>query len=481
QYFNTMSANMEQVQKDVNEEIKARVDEINALAEEIATLNKQINVIEIDKRAVANELRDQRTVLVDRLSQIVDLEFIELPVHDTNNPDRETGAHRVIINIAGGQKLVDTNEFNTLACVARTEEEKVNQSDADGLYDVYWVANNRTGALGDEFHLYSPVVGGALWGLVQMRDGNNEENFRGTVTQVDQVNKQVTIEVTEEYLLDMNKCKLSDTGGKIKLGNEIYYYTDWTFDSTTNEYIFTIDESANGETLRQGLRNKDAAIGASVDYQGLVYYQSQMNEWVRIFSEKFNQILKEGFNDYGTAGEILLTGNKETDDSQYLFREGLGQLDAQGNAITTVSRDSDTYYRLTAKNFDVLQAIVNDPDLLATKIDPAAGTDEYKNVEKLKDMMYDKTVVSFRGASTSEFLTCILSDIALNSNSANTFADNFANIGKSIDNQRMSVSSVDQDEETVSLIKFQNAYNLASRMIQCMTEVYDRLILETGV
>ncbi|MBQ3105848.1 MAG: flagellar hook-associated protein FlgK, partial [Lachnospiraceae bacterium] len=139
QYFNTMSANMEQVQKDVNEEIKARVDEINALAEEIATLNKQINVIEIDKRAMANELRDQRTVLVDRLSQIVDLEFIELPVHDTNNPDRETGAHRVIINIAGGQKLVDTNEFNTLACVARTEEEKVNQSDADGLYDVYWV------------------------------------------------------------------------------------------------------------------------------------------------------------------------------------------------------------------------------------------------------------------------------------------------------------------------------------------------------
>ena len=50
-----------------------------------------------------------------------------------------------------------------------------------------------------------------------------------------------------------------------------------------------------------------------------------------------------------------------------------------------------------------------------------------------------------------------------------------------ITNQRLSFSGVDEDEEALDIVKYQNAYNLASRMIQCMTEMYDKLINETGV
>jgi len=45
----------------------------------------------------------------------------------------------------------------------------------------------------------------------------------------------------------------------------------------------------------------------------------------------------------------------------------------------------------------------------------------------------------------------------------------------------MSISGVDEDEEALDLVKFQNAYNLSSKMISVLTEIYDRLILETGV
>ena len=69
----------------------------------------------------------------------------------------------------------------------------------------------------------------------------------------------------------------------------------------------------------------------------------------------------------------------------------------------------------------------------------------------------------------------------MNANNANSFYGNFNNVGKAIDNQRLSISGVDQDEEAVNLVKYQNAYTLASKMIQTLTEVYDRLILETGV
>lgn len=482
-YFNTTATNLEQAQKDVNQEIKIKIDEINAIAEEIATLNNQINVIEIDGKSNANELRDARSLLLDELSAIVDMEVIETPIVDSNNPDRYTGAHRLIVKIAGGQTLVDGSDSRTLECVARKLEEKVNQSDINGLYDVYWVANRLTGELGDEFSLYNASLGGELTGLIQMRDGNNGENFQGTVkdiqtetdAQTGKLYKNVTVEVDKPYLLNVNKCNLSDSGGRINLGNQIYYYTEWTYDEANRTYTFKIDESLNDANLTSNRLGKEASIGASLNYQGIPYYMAQMNEWVRTFSEAFNKILSEGYDLYSKPGNLMFTGDKETTEEQYLFNEGLSATK------TTLSVHDDSYYRLTAKNFSVLKAMVNDPDLLATKVGQTEGVDEYKNVERLVEMINDKTKLSFRGAAASEFLTCILSDIALNANSADTFYSNYTNMGNNIDNQRLSISGVDQDEEAVNLVKYQNAYNLASRMIQTMTEVYDRLILQTGV
>ena len=47
EYFNGVAANLQKLQKDVNQEIKLKIDEINSLAGEIANLNKQINTIEL--------------------------------------------------------------------------------------------------------------------------------------------------------------------------------------------------------------------------------------------------------------------------------------------------------------------------------------------------------------------------------------------------------------------------------------------------
>ena len=71
--------------------------------------------------------------------------------------------------------------------------------------------------------------------------------------------------------------------------------------------------------------------------------------------------------------------------------------------------------------------------------------------------------------------------MALNTKRAETFYQSYKDIAYSIDSQRISISGVDEDEEAVNLVKYQNGYNLASKMIQVLTEVYDRLILQTGV
>lgn len=485
EYFNNMANNLEAIQKDVNAELKVKIDEINSLASDIATINKQINVIELSGTP-ANELRDKRELLVDRLSQIVDIEAREYPIVDSNNPERETGGHQYIITMAAGQPLVDTNEFRNLKCIARPDTQMTNQSDASGLYDVYWVSNLSTGTLGDKFDMYSNLLGGELRGLIEMRDGNNTENFQGTLASIDTPaggKQSITVEIEKDYLEDLNKCTLSDNGGIISIADKEYVFTGWSYTCDASgkcTYTFEIDTTVGEGAVTPNSVGKEVEIGESINYQGIPYYQQQMNEWVRIFSNAFNSILESGYTDKGEPGTILFTTDGNETGVQQRFSKKY-QDNLGNNVATTVTDHDDSYYRQTAKNFDVLKAMIDNSQLLATKQDPAAGVDNYDNVGDLITMFHDKDIANYRGAATSEFLTCMLSDVALNCNRAQTFHNNYENIGKSIDNQRVAISGVDTDDEAVNLVKYQNAYALASKMIQTLTEVYDRLILQTGV
>ncbi len=487
EYFNGLSGNMEALQKDINQEIKVKVDEINSLAGEIANLNKQINTIELSGTN-ANELRDRRTLLLDQLSKIVDIETIETPIYDANNPERETGGNRFLVKIAGGQVLVDTNEYRGLECVARASYEKVNQTDIDGLYDVYWED-------GQKFNLYNAAMGGNLRGLVEMRDGNNGENFTGLVTETGVVTNPdtgeehdtVTIQVSKSYLQDLNKCNLSDQGGIINLGNQEFYYDSWEYiyDADTDTYSYTFTLSAtmgegakNDARLTNDRQGKMASIGSGIDYQGIPYYMNQMNEWLRTFSQKFNDILESGYNSENIPGMKLFTADHATDDEQFDMPDNTRYNTGES---VRVKVSDDSYYRMTAKNVSLMAAVELDPSLLAEKSNTGDGVEQGDLLKQLSNMPYDKEQMTFRGASASEFLQTILSDVALNTSRAGTFVDSYSNISYTIDNQRIGISGVDEDEEAVNLVKYQNGYNLASKMIQTLTEIYDRLILETGV
>ena len=87
----------------------------------------------------------------------------------------------------------------------------------------------------------------------------------------------------------------------------------------------------------------------------------------------------------------------------------------------------------------------------------------------------------FRGGGADEFLQCLISDNSIDTQKAQIFFNNYDSLTSTVDKRRMSISGVDEDEEAMNLLKFQNAYNLASRMVQTMSEMYNRLILETGV
>lgn len=483
-YFNNMAGKLSTLQSDCNQELKNVVSQINSYAEEIASLNQQINVIELSG-SMANELRDQRDLLIDKLSELVDVTTEEQPVYDTNNAGRETGATRYVVKIAGGQTLVDSSSYNTLECRARENYAGNNQSDVTGLYDVFWKD-------GRDFSLASDQIGGQLRGLIEIRDGNNGENFNGKVKEIG-VNADgkttVKVDVSADYLRDLSACTLPIDGGILKLGSKEYYFdsfeANYAVDADGNPYIesynFIISKEPEKNATQPDISRvgQNASVGYSIDYQGIPYYQEQLNEWCRLFAEAFNKIVTQdgAVDGYGNKPDVVFVADNAVDDKQNTFLASRQTI----KAGTVISSKDDSYYYLTAKNFNVNSGMLDDPQLMATHTGNPDEESKSNIVDQLIALRTDTSVMSFRGCGAGDFLQCVLADVALNTQSSSTLHKSYDNISKAIDSQRLSVYGVDTDEEALNLVQYQHAYNLASQMISVLSEVYDRLILQTGV
>lgn len=478
EYFNLLYNNFKSMQTDVNDEIKIKVDEINGIAQEIATLNKEINTIEMDGVSVANELRDKRDLLVDELSAIVDVSVEEKDIIDARTGEA-SGVTAFSVKIAGGQTLVDCYDYRQLQCVPRDTYQQVNANDAEGLYDVSWTDT------GDDLGVHAKSTQGELKGLFEMRDGNNGEAFNGRVSKVDPDNQTVSVKVTDSYLLDMCKSTLPLTNGKITLSGKEYYYKEWSFqlseDGKSATYTFQLDEEKNtlnnAEPISTSLTHEKAKIGERVNYQGIPYYMEQMNEWVRNYAESFNKLYGvKGATDYrgdDHTGAIFYTGTNTVNGEQYKMKVG--------SDTKSYSSSDDGYFKLNAGNFNVEKSIENDANSMATHTVETGGISKYDIIAELKDLSTNTDKMTFRGCKAEDFLICLMGDAALNAESANSFQSIYSNIEQTIASNRISISGVDADEEAVSMINYQNAYNLSSKMISVLCEVYDKLIQETGV
>jgi flagellar hook-associated protein 1 FlgK len=153
-FLEQVKTNLRLEQEDINAEVCDYVDKINTLASEAAVLNKQINIIELTG-ASANELRDKRDLVIDELSQICEVQTEE-KVWDNGKTE-----YKIML---GNNTLVDT--YNTFKVKVVTRDEKADDDDAVGLYDIYWDYN-------EELNPVKLGLDGELSGLLMARDGNN--------------------------------------------------------------------------------------------------------------------------------------------------------------------------------------------------------------------------------------------------------------------------------------------------------------------
>jgi len=490
--INETGTNYQNTQQSINDEILIHVDTINSIASQIYTLNQQIMNIET-RKGNANDLRDQRELLVDQLSELVNVTVTETPImYGTGIDAVESGASRYEVRI-GNSLLVDEMECKQLKVVAR--QERVNQTDIDGLYDVYWEGLN--GTIGEKFNFNSDNVTGRIKGLLEVRDGNNANPFAGTITAMT-MNADTGSTATVELAggIDIDKLNLP-TEGTITLNCKEYYYEGWeavyNADGKLESFTFkniTIEDETGKRIPATFNPSKDVGkegiVGARIDCKGIPYYMTELNEFVRTLSNYMNDIFTTGEDDLnppvdadGNRGMDFFTA-PGIDGTDYVLTDPLNPNPPA--AGTHISSSDSSYYRITALNWSVNQEILKDQSKLAVSYekDIAQGNLDAKGVlEKVIEGMRNQSMYS--QGTVSQFLQSITTSLGVDILKYDAFSTNMDEVANVINNQRLSVSSVDTNEEAASLIMYQNGYNLASKVISVMNEVYDKLINQTGV
>jgi flagellar hook-associated protein 1 FlgK len=211
--LNEASASLTELRNDINSDVKTTVEQINSYASQIADLNKQIAVATASG-ASANELEDQRGILVDELSGLVGLDVTEC----------EDGSLTISIE---GTNLVSGNKAKELECYTVTDT----TSDQYGMYGIRWADSGQAFDSGDS---------GALNGYLEVRDGTSAES-KGIPYYISQLD-----EFTQTFAQAFNEGVTSGT-------TPYSGHADGTgLDDTTDIRFFSYDDLSSEELMASG-------------------------------------------------------------------------------------------------------------------------------------------------------------------------------------------------------------------------------------
>ena len=355
--------------------------------------------------------------------------------------------------------------------------EKINQNDVDGLVDIYWKCAD--GTAGEEF--YTARYNGKLTGLLNVRDGNNGEVFSGTVTSVSENPSSAKIEL--ERSIHVDKLNIPEQG-TITLNGRDYLYDGWTAeydaDGKLNNFEFlnmTMINDSNVEVparFPMDMVGRTAKIGESNMVKGIPYYQARLNEFVRTLSKYMNDITTSGVDENGDPGLDMFTAVQATG-GDYVLK---GTMQGTGTIMSAAS----SYYKLTGLNWELNSSWKTDPAKVVVSYDRDVEQGNVAAKPIIDRIMYGMTdQTMFQQGSISQYLQAMTTNLAVDIKKMEIFTANQDDIKYTIDTQRKSISGVDENEEASDLVKFENLYNLASKVISVLNEVYDKLINETGI
>jgi len=284
--FHRIHDELEQAQQQADDNIKATIDRINTLAEQIADLNKNISSVEANGQK-ANDYRDQRDMLVKDLSSLIDIKTFE-----NNNGQLD-------IILGSGRPLVSNSSFQSLSADIR----------GDGLNDVVW-----NDGYGTSVNITNNISGGELKGWLEVRD-TNIDNYLG---------------------------KLDSLAGGIISGVNGLHSTGYGLNRSTNGQNFFSGTDAsdigvnsnivNDVTLIAAANNSGGAPGDNLNAVAIVNLQNSllMNGNSATYNSFYSSLISEAGNASATA-----SANREHQSSIITY------LENRREAVSGVSLDEE--------------------------------------------------------------------------------------------------------------------------------------------
>jgi len=412
---------------DIDAQITPMVKNANDLASRIGTLSAQITAAEAGRGGQATALRDQRDALLRDLSKLFDVTVRE----ETN------GSSNIYI---GSEALVQGDRVRRLEAVTSAngsfERTSIRFADTNGEVD---------------------IRGGTIGGLIQARDGQ----ALGQVAALDNLASSIISEVNRIHadgqglnaytgLVGTNAVlqpdlSLSDNAsGLSQTPTSGSFFVTVVDDATNTPHSFridvTLDGTANDTTLNSlvaQINNKVTGLSASITSDNRLSLAS-------------------------SSGQSFVFGF----DGQAQREDTSGVLSALGvNTLLTGRNASD---------IGVSNLIRGNSQLLASAgaMAPGDGTTASRIAGLSTAVVRDGSNVTLMDKYNR-----MAGDVAVTARAANDAVEVSSTVLESLQTQRESISGVNLDEEAISLVKFQNAFQGSARFVSVVSNLLDELLL----
>ena len=406
------------------DEMSIQVEKLNGLTKEIARLNKNIMFAEANG-GKANDLRDQRDLLVDKISEITNVNVYE----------EANGQYTVVSN---GMSLVQRENSLTVEMSPPIHNEQYGISD-------YTLRIKEAGGIG-----YVPV-GGVLKAL---QDTIVQD--KGYIDKLADIAATLLTTFNDVHKLGVGIDK-EETSWLNFFGNNKYTAPSGTTYKQM-QYTWHVDP-ATGERWME-------AVGATVNRTKVAGPPAQTTVTTAATAATPEDRLKsmQIINALKVSDELMAQGGQNLIAARQIIDPATGK-----KLVPTLGPGGSSY-------------TYNDEWVNGTGDGTmAVELSKLFNIDQAGTMNPRGTTRAITDVSINQYYNGMMSRLGADAENVDKTLKQQDDLMTQIEQWRQSTSGVDWNEELTNMLKFQTGYGACSRVLTSMDEMLDRLINSTGV
>ena len=436
-----------------NNAITDAVNTVNELTTQIAAYNQAITAAECGGATgnKANDLRDQREVLVKKLSEMLDVSVNE----------EKNGS--VVVALNGRMLVFEDQNFEL---TTRKEEE------AGMLVDTIIFASD---------HQKATIESGTVNGMVEMRDeialsfqndldqfaGEFLWNFNRAYSQGNGL--EAYTQLTADYriidpmvTLDQLQYEFKPVDGTFQIKDGSFEITVYDTESGTEKHLSIDIDLTNSNPEKRTILYSTDAVEVS---PGVWKYEQPENSLVRKIQDALDSVAEGTFKvSIDQMNRISIASNSA--ETRFAFGEdSSGVLAALGLNTFFTGHDAQT--------INVNENAMENPQFFAAAKSFTVG--DQTNIMALNSLRLSLTMNN--GTSSFEsYYQSVVGRLGIESARVEALYEAQVDIKNSAENQRESLSGVNLDEEMTKMTQFNTALKAATQYISVLQEMYDSLL-----